>query len=932
MKDKHFAAQPGDNADDGSDIDAAELPGPASRPLEMPRKADLTRPDQARRSRPVPPDSRSASSIDEAASKSGATARIPAARKIPGSQAHPISKSRPASGGEPITEPEPTPVRLASPHPLARLRLGESGPGRPRIGLPGFGGSGRRAAVAGRPTVSRRGPGLQGLRLPSLRNVFAFTGIAATLAVVASLLMTLPSQPAAPASTGSVYQISWRSAAKPPDTAFEFGPYFTSFGDSLLMLGTKGSTTTVWSSDDGSTWSQVSGSGAFDISGRRFVAQGLSDDGSGGLVAVGNSLGSSSTDVIASAWRSRDGRTWIPTEVDSSTGQEMIGGAVTRPGAVVTAGNGVAWFSPDGQRWTPHVLPGAQNFIPRAVGSWDGGFAIVELWNGDGAPRSAVWYSTTGRDWIKATTSLDGFDARGIAGSGGRIVIVGSDTDASAEGLAASWTSTDGKTWVKASAPSDQPQTAMDGVTVVDGSFVAVGAADKNLAGTATQGTQAALAVWVSEDGTSWLPITTAAQPLTHGRMAAVAGRVVLVGGSSDGLGVLAGDVTLGPARMPSSSPSAPPQFALKLTAGDTPMIVDVGASDVLGPVATTDSKFFTFVTQPAGTSIWSSDNGSLWAQELGPDALVTSDNNGRPVVLQAVNDGVGGVIAIGRVTSSSGDTGTIWRLPKGGKWHQASLGDPAPPEFSSISAGPSGFVVASDKTGGSSLMYSTDGETWDAASISVATGYSLTVGTYRFGFVATGSDSTRQGVSTAWTSPDGRTWTLRTDWHLPVNVIQAFGIGAGLVAITSGSGIAPSSSASPATSPAASPAASSSVKPTPTAKPTPAPTGGGTPANTWWWSSTGVKWQQTGFQTSGGNWAIVNGQILALDVPVQPASSWIVWSSPDGKNWQRPVSDPLAFGGSTSCRIASTSSQIVVVGWAAKGQLKDYFGSFASR
>jgi hypothetical protein len=913
VKDNHFAAQPGDNADDGSDIDAAELPGPASRQLEMPRKADLTRPDQARRSRLVAPDSRSESGIDRAASKAAANARVPAARKIPGSQAHPISKSRPASGGGPIEEPEPTAARLASPHPLARLRLGESGPGRPRFQLPG---------------------GLQGLRLPSLRNVFVFTGIAATLAVVASLLLTLPSQPATPASTGSVYGISWHSAAKPPATGFEFGPYFTSFGDSLLMLGTKGSTTTVWSSDDGSTWSQVSGSGAFDISGRRFVAQGLSDDGSGGLVAVGNSVGSSSTDVVASAWRSRDGRTWVPTEVDSSTGQEMIGGAVARLGAVVTAGNGVAWSSPDGQRWTPHVLPGAQNYIARAVGSWDGGFAIVGLWTGDGAPRSAVWYSTTGRDWIKATTSLDGFDARGIAGSGGRIVAVGSDTGASAEGLAVSWTSTDGKTWVKASVPSDQPLAAMDGVTVVDGSFVAVGAADKNLAGTATQGAQAALAVWVSEDGISWLPIATTAQPLSHGRMAAVGGRVVLVGGSSGGQGVLAGDVTLGPARLPSSSPTAPPQFALKLTAGDSPMIVDVGASDVLGPVATTDTKFLTFVTQPAGTSIWSSDNGSLWAQELGPDALVTSDNNGRPVVLQAVNDGTGGVIALGKVTSSAGDTGTIWRLPKGGQWHQASLGDPAPPEFSSIAVGSGALVVASDKAGGSPLMYSTDGETWNAASIAVATGYALTVGTYGFGFIATGSDPTRQGVSTAWTSPDGRTWTLRTDWHLPVNVVQAFGMGNGLVAITSGSGIAPSSSALPSASPAAkhsaNPSASATPKPTPTAKPTPAPTASGTPANTWWWSSTGVKWQQTGLQTSGGNWAIVSGQILALDAPAQAASSWIVWSSSDGKNWQRPVSDPLAFGGSTSCRIASTTSQIVVVGWQSKGQLKDYFGSFA--
>lgn len=949
--------RPGDNADDEFGIEPLEGSGAASRPLDMPRKADLTGSDQARRARPVRP----APEIEQT-KKPAAAPRIPAARGIlgalarPTSQAHPLpraragSEPRPVTGARPTDEPEPRSARPASPHPLARLRLGESGAGRPKIGLPGFGGLGRRPPGDGAGTPRRPGVGLPRLALPSLRIVFGLTGVVATVAVVASLLMTLPNNPAAPASTGSVYHITWRSATKPPDIKFDFGPYFTSFGDRLLMLGTKGSTTTsatttVWSSDDGSTWSQVSGADAFEISGRRFAAQGLSDDGNGGLVVVGNSFGSSPTDVAATAWRSRDGKTWVPAQVDSGAGQEMIGGATTNSEAVVTAGNGVVWFSPDGQRWTASVLPGAQNYIPRAVGSWDGGFAIVELWNGDGPRRSAVWYSATGRDWSQGAT-LDGFDARGIAGLGGRIVAVGSDTGATAEGLAVSWTSTDGKTWVKATAPSEQPQTAMDGVTAVDGSFVAVGSADKNLTGTATQGTQPGLSVWASDDGMSWQPISSASLPLAHGRMAAVAGRVVVVGTTSAGQGVLAGDVTLGPARTPTPGPSAPVEFALSLKAGDSPMIVDVGASDTLGPVAATDTKFLTFITQPGGTSIWSSDNGSLWVQELRPDALVTPTNTGRPVVLQAISDGGGGVIAIGRVTSSSGDTGTIWRLPKGGQWHQASLADPPPPEFSSIAAGSGGFVAASDKAGGSPLMYSTDGETWNAATISVADGYTLTVGAYKSGFVATGSDSNRQGVSTAWTSPDGVTWTMRTDWHLPANVTQIFGIGNGLVAITNGSGIAPTPSASAPASASASglasasgsASASASVTPTakptlkPTAKPTPTAPPSGTVPSSWWWSSTGVKWQPSGLKTTGGNWAIVNGQILALDVPLKLTNNWTAWSSSDGKSWQRPASPALSFGGSTSCRIAWTPSQIVLVGWEAKGQLKDYFGSFSSQ
>jgi hypothetical protein len=188
----------------------------------------------------------------------------------------------------------------------------------------------------------------------------------------------------------------------------------------------------------------------------------------------------------------------------------------------------------------------------------------------------------------------------------------------------------------------------------------------------------------------------------------------------------------------------------------------------------------------------------------------------------------------------------------------------------------------------------------------------------------------------------------MRTDWHLPVNVTQIFGIGNGLVAITNGSGVAPTSSANPSASapaPASAPAsasgsasASASVTPTakptlkPTAKPTPTAPPSGTVPSSWWWSSTGVKWQPSGLKTTGGNWAIVNGQILALDVPLKLTNNWTAWSSSDGKSWQRPASPALSFGGSTSCRIAWTPSQIVLVGWEAKGQLKDYFGSFSSQ
>jgi hypothetical protein len=374
--------------------------------------------------------------------------------------------------------------------------------------------------------------------------------------------------------------------------------------------------------------------------------------------------------------------------------------------------------------------------------------------------------------------------------------------------------------------------------------------------------------------------------------------------------------MVLGAVRGPTASPTAPAQFALSLKAGETPMIVDVTADDALGPVASTGDRFLTFVTQPTGTSIWASANGSLWAEELTPDKLVTATNNGRPVVLDAIGDGHGGAIAVGRVTSATGDTGTIWHLAKGGSWHQATLQDTAPPEFSSVVAGTNGFVASADKSGGSTVMYSNDGESWSASAIQVSSNYALTVNTYQYGFVAVGSDSTRQGVSTAWTSPDGRTWTARTDWSLPVNVTQLFGMGTGLVALTNGSGLAP---AGTSTASAAAPA-----KPSPTAVVASA-------TSTWWWSATGVTWKPSGMAISGNNWAMSNGRIFALSAPSTPAGSWTVWSSPDGESWQPQSSGLITFPGSMTCQIASSGSSVVIVGWQAAGQLKDYFGTFAA-
>jgi hypothetical protein len=949
-------ALPGDEDRSGLEYEPLEDEAGGARRLAMPRRADLAGSDQARRSdrvrprafrgsagrgsagKPPAPEA-SVPEIDaEAESREGPVSPLAEYLRTRGirgrgpvqaapartgkgtrggSQARKIAESRAEGSGPRLS-------RLSAPHPLSRLRRSEasSAPGLVRSPVRW---TGKLAGLGTRPsrTSLRRS-----LHRPSVRAAFGFTGIVAVVAIVWALVAALPNQPGTAPATGSIYGINWRSASLPADVKFDFGPYFTEMGDQLIMLGTAGSTTTAWSTSDGTSWSRISGDGSFGMDGRRFVAQGMSDDGSGGLVAVGNSLptgaGAGATDITATAWHSRDGKTWTRAQVDAASGQEMIGGAVSMGGTVVAGGNGVAWVSSDGTSWSPVAVPGAQGFIPRAVGSWGGGFAIVALWSGTGPTRSAVWYSPTGREWTQAATPLDGFDARGIASVGGRIVTVGSDSSDIAEGFAVSWTSTDGNTWVKATAPADRASTAMDSVAAVNGSFVAIGSPDLTATDAVSQ-SPATLAVWVSEDGVNWLPMSTTTPPITRGRLAIIRGQVLAVGGSGtgSGLGLLLGTPTMGVARAPIATASPPAVYALSLKAGSVPMIPDVNSKDALGPVVTTSDRFVTFITRPTGTTIWSSPDGSLWAQEVDPTGLTAAGNKGRPVILQAIQDGQGGIIAIGSVTDANGSTGTIWHRTSGTDWHQVTIQDDAPPEFSSIAAGPSGFVASSDQAGGSPVMYSTDGETWYASSISVADGFALTVNTYQYGFVAVGTNSAKGGLSAAWTSPDGRTWTLRTDWKLPANVSELFGLGKGLVATSS---VSEAPIPTPAPSVSAGSSSPATPKATPTPKPTPKPSTA-PPKTQWWWSSTGAAWQATSLETSTDNWAVVNDEIFALDPPATGSGDWTTWNSADGRTWNKSVSDPIAFPGSTVCAIASVGNKVVIVGWQAAGQLKGYFG-----
>ena len=257
-----------------------------------------------------------------------------------------------------------------------------------------------------------------------LQTIFLVVGLATVIAVVAGMVMLIPNQPVATPATGSVRAVDFRAASKPPTGNFFYGPYFVSQGSQLLMMGSDGKSSGVWSSTDGSTWQSISAAGSFGAPNQRFVVLGFADDGNGGLVAVGDGFAAGST-VVATAWHSRDGRTWSPASIDVPNDTEMIGLA-ERPGAMVSAGNGVAWFSPDGSSWTAVNLPNATGYIPRAVRAWAGGFAIVAVSTGTDPRHTKAWTSPDGTHWTEAAAPLAGFEVQDLVAYGNGLVAVGS--------------------------------------------------------------------------------------------------------------------------------------------------------------------------------------------------------------------------------------------------------------------------------------------------------------------------------------------------------------------------------------------------------------------------------------------------------------------------------------------------------------------------
>jgi hypothetical protein len=223
--------------------------------------------------------------------------------------------------------------------------------------------------------------------------------------------------------------------------------------------------------------------------------------GGPGFVAVGYVL--EATGPRATAWASRDGRSWtLARDFPGEVGSVAWSVATDGPTAVAVGsvnGAPAAWFSPDGVEWHRVASPpdSAEHGELRALTAGTHGFVAGGSDEGDRlAPRALFWTSTDGQAWQELRDSPGFTDARleGLAALGGAFVAVGTAYAGKDPKGGVGWRSDDGRTWDRSPGSDDLAQGTMHAVTAGASGFLAVGT---DLAGHRAT-------VWSSSDGLAW--------------------------------------------------------------------------------------------------------------------------------------------------------------------------------------------------------------------------------------------------------------------------------------------------------------------------------------------------------------------------------------------------------------------------------------------
>ena len=609
----------------------------------------------------------------------------------------------------------------------------------------------------------------------------------------------------------------------------------------------------VWTSSDGRAW-QLAGSdtNAFGGAGKQRLT--AAAGGPRGFVALGHD--DQDGRVTPAVWTSADGTSW--RRVAGGAGHpfgersRLFGVAVGAAGAVVvgtvgfgTGSDGAMWWSADGERW--------------------------EQLSGDGAALGGPGEQQVND--VTATTS--GF------------VAVGYDLAPLQRRRAAVWTSRDGKTWQRALAPPRVDEdVGTDGVSVLDvagsGPLVAIGGGGRTSA------------VWTSVDGIRWtreqLPSEMTFGPSVEG--VATDGQSVLA--TTGAVHPIWARVGRGSWRDVSSAGAFPPRGhsftpSVLLRAGDqlVAFVHDYDPEDDPARGGTTS------------TALWQSADGRSWKREPRSSAFHGAE----------VYDATawrGGLVAVGKVVNEG--KAVAWVSADGRSWEAVG----SQPGFDSgasiygvVPGGPGLVAVGDAYVEGRQrgrVWVSADGRRWEQApdhpewlgpgdNVVSAVCPLPTKEVVAVGYRNVGSEQQLR----AWTSADGRTWSLSTgDAAFPA-AAPGNPFPARCVGVPSGVVLVGNRDAGDQLREAAV-----------------------------WRSSDGRSWATVPGVPAGRYthmaWAAVDGQRVI--VTGRDGDDTVVWSSPDeGRTWQRAASPDFAGLGSQDGRtVAFVGSAAVVLGRDGNG------------
>lgn len=193
----------------------------------------------------------------------------------------------------------------------------------------------------------------------------------------------------------------------------------------------------VWTSTDGTAWTDVTPSGTF----ADFELTHVYEAADGALIVIGDSW--PGMEPVSAAWESTDGVTWQPLTLDGIPSGLQLSGLVRGAQGWLATVSGNGYVSSDGRAWEATF----ENAV--TVGAGDEGFVAVVLREEAGEQVAAVVASSDGVNWFDAASPAG--DTYLVAPhAGGDWVAIGAEYGD--DFIAKAWRSENGLDWAESSA------------------------------------------------------------------------------------------------------------------------------------------------------------------------------------------------------------------------------------------------------------------------------------------------------------------------------------------------------------------------------------------------------------------------------------------------------------------------------------------------